>query len=133
MAIAPELYSRQGDPGKYTDVAQLIREVVNKVPDPQVMSDLDAAVAWAGKNGGDTGKLGITGFCWGGRIVWLYAAHNPEVDAGVAWYGRLVGNADALHPSQPVDIAAKLHGPILGQIGRATSELQSLMRISYAV
>src|SRR3546814_222487 len=114
MAIAPELYSRQGDPGKYTDVAQLIREVVNKVPDPQVMSDLDATVAWAGKNGGGTDKLGITGFCWGGRIVWLYAAHNPAVDAGVAWYGRLVGSPDALHPSQPVDIAAKLHGPVLG-------------------
>ncbi|MFW7340828.1 dienelactone hydrolase family protein [Pollutimonas sp. H1-120] len=117
MAIAPELYSRQGDPSKYTEVAQLISQVVNKVPDPQVMSDLDAAVAWAGKNGGDVGKLGITGFCWGGRIVWLYAAHNPEVDAGVAWYGRLVGNADALHPSQPVDVAAKLHGPILGLYG----------------
>ncbi|HEY9572482.1 MAG TPA: dienelactone hydrolase family protein [Pusillimonas sp.] len=117
MAIAPELYSRQGDPGKYTDVAQLIREVVNKVPDPQVMSDLDATVAWAGKNGGGTDKLGITGFCWGGRIVWLYAAHNPAVDAGVAWYGRLVGSTDDLHPSQPVDIAAKLHGPVLGLYG----------------
>jgi len=117
MAIAPELYFRQGDPGKYTEVASLISEIVNKVPDAQVMDDLDAAVAWAGKNGGDTGKLGITGFCWGGRIVWLYAAHNPAVDAGVAWYGRLVGNADPLHPTQPVDIAAKLHGPVLGLYG----------------
>jgi carboxymethylenebutenolidase len=117
MAIAPELYSRQGDPGKYTEVSKLISEVVNKVPDAQVMSDLDATAAWAGKNGGDPGKLGITGFCWGGRIVWLYTAHNPDVDAGVAWYGRVVGNADALHPSQPVDIAGKLHGPVLGLYG----------------
>src|SRR3546814_14957404 len=68
-------------------------------------------------NGGGTDKLGITGFCWGGRIVWLYAAHNPAVDAGVAWYGRLVGSTDDLHPSQPVDIAAKLHGPVLGLYG----------------
>src|SRR3546814_21178011 len=81
------------------------------------MSDLDATVAWAGKNGGGTDKLGITGFCWGGRIVWLYAAHNPAVDAGVAWYGRLVGSTDDLHHSQPVDIAAKLHGPVLGLYG----------------
>jgi carboxymethylenebutenolidase len=117
MAIAPELYVRQGDPSKYAEVSKLISEVVNKVPDQQIMSDLDAAVAWAGKNGGDTGKLGITGFCWGGRVVWLYTAHNPDVDAGVAWYGRLVGGADALHPSQPVDIAGKLHGPVLGLYG----------------
>lgn len=117
MAVAPELYARQGEPAKYTEVSKLISEVVNKVPDEQVMGDLDAAVAWAGKNGGDIGKLGITGFCWGGRVVWLYTAHNPNVDAGVAWYGRLVGNADALRPSQPVDIAAKLHGPVLGLYG----------------
>src|SRR3546814_16173564 len=87
------------------------------------MSDLDATVAWAGKNGGGTDKLGITGFCWGGRIVWLYAAHNPAVDAGVDWYGRLVGSTADLHPSQPVDIAANLQGPVLGLYGVKAASL----------
>jgi len=86
-----------------------------------VMGDLDATVAWARANGGDTSKLGITGFCWGGRIVWLYAAHNPGVKAGVAWYGRLVGNPSALQPQHPVDIAGKLNGPVLGLYGAADS------------
>jgi carboxymethylenebutenolidase len=89
MAIAPELFHRQGDVSRLEDVQDIIAKVVSKVPDAQVMSDLDAAVAWAGTHGGNIEKLGITGFCWGGRITWLYAAHNPEVDAGVAWYGRL--------------------------------------------
>lgn len=117
LAIAPELYARQGDPTRYTEIGKLISELVNTVPDAQVMSDLDAAVAWAGKNGGKADAVGITGFCWGGRITWLYAAHNPNVKAGVAWYGRLVGNADTLRPAHPVDIAAKLHGPVLGLYG----------------
>ncbi|MGE4368855.1 MAG: dienelactone hydrolase family protein [Burkholderiaceae bacterium] len=117
LAIAPELYARQGDPTRYTEISKLISELVNTVPDAQVMSDLDAAVAWAGKNGGKADAVGITGFCWGGRITWLYAAHNPNVKAGVAWYGRLVGNADTLRPTHPVDIAAKLHGPVLGLYG----------------
>lgn len=117
LAIAPELYARQGDPTRYTEISKLISELVNTVPDAQVMSDLDAAVAWAGKNGGKADAVGITGFCWGGRITWLYAAHNPNVKAGVAWYGRLVGNADTLRPAHPVDIAAKLHGPVLGLYG----------------
>ncbi|MGP1614142.1 MAG: dienelactone hydrolase family protein [Pollutimonas bauzanensis] len=117
MAIAPELYSRQGDPSRYTEVSRLISEVVNKVPDAQVLGDLDATVAWAAQNGGNAERLGITGFCWGGRIVWLYTAHNPKVKAGVAWYGRLVGNADPLHPTQPIDIATKLNGPVLGLYG----------------
>ena len=93
-----------------------IMPVVAKVPDAQVMSDLDAAVAWAGKNKGNTQKLGITGFCWGGRVVWLYAAHNPKVKAGVAWYGRLVGGQQPapLQPKHPVDFAATLKVPVLG-------------------
>ena len=95
LAVAPELYARQGDVSKIKDIREIISKVVSKVPDKQVMSDLDATVAWAKEHGkGDTAKLGITGFCWGGRIVWLYAAHNPNLKAGVAWYGRLVGAAD---------------------------------------
>ena len=104
LAIAPELYARQGDVSKITDFREIFSKVVSKVPDKQVMSDLDAAVAWAkGTGKGDVAKLGITGYCWGGRIVWLYAAHNPDLKAGVAWYGRLVGDADELHPKHPID------------------------------
>lgn len=119
LAIAPELFVRQGDAKSYTEIAKLMSEVIAKVPDEQVMRDLDAAVAWAKGNGGDTGKLGITGFCWGGRITWLYTAHNPAVKAGVAWYGRLVGNSTPLTPAHPVDVAGKLNGPVLGLYGGA--------------
>lgn len=117
LAIAPELFARQGDPSRHADISSLIKEVVNKVPDAQVMSDLDATADWAAKNGGNPSRLGITGFCWGGRIVWLYAAHRPGLKAGVAWYGRLVGERDALRPAQPVDVAAKLKAPVLGLYG----------------
>jgi carboxymethylenebutenolidase len=119
LAIAPELFVRQGDAQSYGEVAKLVAEVVSKVPDAQVMGDLDACVAWAGANGGDTTRLGITGFCWGGRLVWLYDAHNPAVRAGVAWYGRLVGAPTPLQPLNPVDVAGKLHGPVLGLYGGA--------------
>ena len=119
MALAPELFVRQGDAQGYGEMAKLIAEVISKVPDAQVMGDLDAAVAWAGANGGDTSRLGVTGFCWGGRQTWLYAAHNPKVKAGVAWYGRLVGQTSALTPKHPVDVAANLHGPVLGLYGGA--------------
>src|SRR5262249_33518579 len=92
LAVAPELYARQGDASKYTmaELQKLFAEIVAKVPDEQVMSDLDSAMAWAADNKGDTSKLAVTGFCWGGRIVWLYAAHQPKLKAGVAWYGRIV-------------------------------------------
>ena len=119
LAVAPELYARQGDVSKLTDFQEIISKVVSKVPDKQVMSDLDATVAWAKKNKGDTAKLAITGFCWGGRIVWLYAAHNPDLKAGVAWYGRLVGMEDELHPKHPLDIANQLKAPVLGLYGGA--------------
>jgi carboxymethylenebutenolidase len=119
MAIAPELFVRQGDAQSYGEMAKLIAEVIAKVPDAQVMSDLDATVKWAAANGGDTSKLGVTGFCWGGRQVWLYAAHNPAVKAGVAWYGRLVGQATELTPKHPVDVGASLNGPVLGLYGGA--------------
>ena len=118
VAIAPEMYSRQGDVSKLTNINEIISKVVSKVPDAQVMSDLDATVAWAKRySKGDTNKLAITGFCWGGRIVWLYAAHNSQLKAGVAWYGRLVGTPDELHPTHPVDVAAKLKAPVLGLYG----------------
>lgn len=119
LAIAPELFVRQGDAQSYGEVAKLIAEVVSKVPDAQVLGDLDATVKWAAANGGDASKLGVTGFCWGGRQVWLYSAHNPAVKAGVAWYGRLVGDATALSPRHPVDVAARLNGPVLGLYGAA--------------
>jgi carboxymethylenebutenolidase len=117
MAVAPELYARQGDASGYSDIGKLISELVSKVPDAQVLSDLDATLAWAGKNGGRATNVGITGFCWGGRIVWLYAAHNPAIKAGVAWYGRLVGTPAPLQPVNPIDIAARLNGPVLGLYG----------------
>lgn len=117
LAIAPEFFVRQGDAKSYTDIPKLISEVVSKKPDAQALSDLDAALAWATANGGDASRVGITGFCWGGRITWLYAAHNPKVKAGVAWYGRLVGDASANTPRHPVDVAASLNGPVLGLYG----------------
>lgn len=117
LAIAPELFIRQGDAGSYTEIAKLMSEVVGKVPDAQVLGDLDATVAWAAANGGDAARLGVTGFCWGGRQTWLYAAHNPQIKAGVAWYGRLVGQPSELTPKHPVDLAGQLHGPVLGLYG----------------
>ncbi len=117
LAIAPDLYARQGDASKYTDITKLLAEVVAKVPDAQVMGDLDAIVQWAGKNGGNLKKVGITGFCWGGRIVWLYAEQSKNVKAGVAWYGRLVGTPSELSPKNPLDLAAGLKAPVLGLYG----------------
>ncbi len=117
LAIAPELYARQADVSKM-DIQQVIRDVVPKVPDSQVMSDLDACVAWAKETGkANVDKLAITGFCWGGRIVWLYSAHNPNLKAGVAWYGRLVGPTDPLHPKNPIDVSASLKAPVRGNYG----------------
>jgi carboxymethylenebutenolidase len=119
LAIAPELMVRQGDPGSYAEMGKLIAEVVSKVPDAQVMADLDACVDWAAKNGGNTGKLAITGFCWGGRITWLYAAHNPALKAGIAWYGKLSGQNTALTPKHPLELANDLKAPVLGLYGSA--------------
>lgn len=119
LAVAPELFQRQGDAQSYGEIAKLMAEVISKVPDAQVLGDLDATVKWAAANGGDAGRLGVTGFCWGGRQVWLYTAHNPAVKAGVAWYGRLVGAASELTPRHPVDVGARLSGPVLGLYGGA--------------
>ncbi len=117
FAVAPELFVRQGDAGAYGEIAKLLSEVVNKVPDTQVMTDRDATTAWAKGQGADVSRLGITGFCWGGRITWLYAAHNPAVKAGVAWYGRLQGAVSALNPAQPIDRVGQLNGAVLGLYG----------------
>ncbi len=116
-AIAPDLYQRQGDATKVTDFRVLIGEIVAKVPDAQVMGDLDAAAKFAGGDGGNAAKLGITGFCWGGRIVWLYAAHNPKLKAGVACYGRLIGKPTGLQPKNPIDIVPAINAPVLGLYG----------------
>lgn len=116
-AVAPSLYHRQGDVTKLASIDE-IRPIVAKVPDAQVMRDLDAARAWAVKSGwADDGKVGITGFCWGGRIVWLYAAHSPSLKAGVAWYGRLVGDKAENAPAHPVDLASGIKTPVLGLYG----------------
>jgi carboxymethylenebutenolidase len=119
LAIAPELFVRLGDVRKLPDVQTILSTVVAKTPDAQVLSDLDATAKWAATNGGNGAKLAITGFCWGGRIVWLYAAHNPTLKAGVAWYGRLTGDKDELHPKQPIDLAGAFKAPVLGLYGGA--------------
>ncbi|WP_248323000.1 dienelactone hydrolase family protein [Caballeronia sp. Sq4a] len=118
LAIAPDLYTRQGDASVYPSIQQLNDQIVSKVPDAQVLSDIDETVKWAGEHGGDLKRLGITGFCWGGRITWLYAEHNPRVKAAVAWYGRLAGNKTANSPSNPIDNAGELKVPVLGLYGR---------------
>jgi carboxymethylenebutenolidase len=117
FAVAPELFARQGDPRKYTSIAELQANITSKTPDAQVMSDLDASVAWAAKQGGDSDRLAITGFCWGGRVTWLYCAHSPQVKAGVAWYGRLTGAVNDFTPRHPLNIAGELKAPVLGLYG----------------
>lgn len=117
LAVAPELYFRQGDASDFDDIQSLLTGLVAKVPDSQVLADLDHVASWAGRNGGDTTRLMITGFCWGGRITWLYAAHNPQLKAAVAWYGRLTGDKTLNSPQHPVDVATQLSAPVLGLYG----------------
>ena len=119
FAIAPELFVRHGDAQSYGEMAKLIAEVVSKASDAQVIGDLDATVAWAGQQGAAADRLGITGFCWGGRITWLYAAHNPALKAGVAWYGRLLGDINPVNPKRAIDLAGSLKAPVLGLYGGA--------------
>ncbi|MBC8793211.1 MAG: carboxymethylenebutenolidase [Tagaea sp. CACIAM 22H2] len=121
LAVAPELYFRQGDASKVSDIQALLRDIVGKVPDAQVFADIDATVAWAGGSvgKGETARLGITGFCWGGRVVWLYAAHNQNVRAGVAWYGVLTGPTNEFRTRHPLDAVASINAPILGLYGGA--------------
>jgi carboxymethylenebutenolidase len=123
-AIAPELYARQGNPAEISDIKELIAKIVSKVPDAQVMSDLDASVAYAKSTGkADTAKLAITGFCWGGRITWLYAAHNPDLKAATAWYGPIDRPRTTLQPKYPIDLATELKCPVLGLYGGADQSI----------
>jgi len=117
LAIAPDLFARQGDASKYPTIQAVVESVVSKVPDRQVTEDLDATVEWAGRNGADLSRLGVTGFCWGGRQAWLYAEHNPRVRAAVAWYGMVEGRADEMTPFNPADRASSLQVPVLGLYG----------------
>lgn len=135
LAVAPELFVRQGDAKATSDIDTLFATIISKVPDEQVMADLDASVAWATANDGDPARLGITGFCWGGRVTWLYAAHNPALKAGVAWYGRLVGATSPLQPAHPIDVVAHLHAPVLGLYGGADTgiPLESVERMKAAL
>lgn len=124
FAVAPELYARQGDVSKLSNIDDILKQVVSKVPDAQVMSDLDKTVAWAKAGGSaDTARLGITGFCWGGRITWLYAAHNPQLKAGVAWYGRVVGQPSEMTPKHPIDLVKEMKAPVLGLYGGADQSI----------
>jgi carboxymethylenebutenolidase len=118
LAIAPELYARQGDVSRLSNIDDVFK-IVSRVPDAQVMSDLDAAAEWGAKNGGDAGKLAVTGFCWGGRITWMFSAHNPKVKAGVAWYGRVVGQPSEMSPKHPIDVVKDINAPVLGLYGGA--------------
>lgn len=118
LAIAPDIFVRAGDPSQMTDFTEIREKIVGPTPDSQVLSDLDAAVAWAvGTGHGDPDRVGITGFCWGGRTVWLYAAHNSQLKAGVAWYGRLDSEHTENQPVWPIDVADKLNAPVLGLYG----------------
>ena len=138
LAIAPELFIRQGDPGSYGGAAQINAELIPRVPDAQVLGDLDACAAWAGAHGGDVNKLAITGFCWGGRITWLYAQHQPRLKAAVVWYGRLQGAVTPNNPHHPLDQVAQLKAPVLGLYGGADtgipqSSVDAMKRPDYAV
>jgi carboxymethylenebutenolidase len=117
LAIAPELFARYGDPRKLTNIQTILDSIISKVADKEVMADLDACANWAKRNGGDAARLGITGFCWGGRITWLYSAHNPAVKAGVAWYGRIDGEVNERTTRWPLDAAGEIKGAVLGLYG----------------
>lgn len=134
-ALSPELFFRHSEPGQYATVAAILENVISKMDDAQVMADLDKCVEFANKEGANTSKLAVTGFCWGGRITWLYSAHQPAVKAGVAWYGRVVGNKTALTPMQPVDIASSLKAPVLGLYGAedASIPLDSVAQMRQAL
>ena len=118
LTIAPEFFTRAGDPNTYGTIAEIQKNIVAPTGDTQVLNDLQAALVWAGKNGGNLKKVGVTGFCWGGRITWL-SATLPQVKAGVAWYGRVIGEKTEGNPRHPVDIAADLKAPVLGLYGGA--------------
>jgi carboxymethylenebutenolidase len=135
FAAAPYLYSREGEVAHLEGVEQIYAKVVSHVPDAQVMADLDATVEWAAKDGGDTSRLAATGFCWGGRVLWLYAAHSSKLRAGAAWYGRLVTQANPLQPKSPVDVAKDLKAPVIGFYGGrdAGIPLENVEQMRFAI
>ncbi len=117
LAVSPDLYARYGDATKVADIKTLVETIVRKAADETVLSDLDATAKWAAGNGGDAGRLGVTGFCWGGRATWMYTAHNPAIKAGVAWYGSMTKHANDTRPVHPIDLADKMKGRVLGLYG----------------
>ncbi|MCC6825397.1 MAG: dienelactone hydrolase family protein [Acidobacteria bacterium] len=121
MAVAPALYARQGEVKDLRDPREINMKIFSQIPDTQSLADIDSAVKWAGKNGGKEKKLSITGFCWGGRTVWMYAAHNPKVKAGAAWYGRVVPTPNSpvnkAQPTTPMDHVKELKVPVIGFFG----------------
>ncbi|MFY9348507.1 MAG: dienelactone hydrolase family protein [Orrella sp.] len=117
LAIAPELYFRQGDPAAFSEVSDIVSKIVSQVPDEQVLQDLDACLVWAGLHGGNLAQVCVTGFCWGGRVTWRYAEHQPMVNAAVAWYGRLTAGHGPIHTRHPIDVASTLQAPVLGLYG----------------
>ncbi len=135
LAIAPEMFVRQGDPTELGEVAKINSEIIAKVPDAQCMADLDAWADWAVANGGAPGRLGISGFCWGGRITWLYATHAPKLKAAVAWYGRLEGPTTPLQPQHPLARVEQLKAPVLGLYGAADAGIpnESWQRMQQAL
>jgi carboxymethylenebutenolidase len=135
LAIAPDLFARHGNAAAVADMNTLVREVVSRATDAEVMADLDAASGWAAAHGGDPARQAITGFCWGGRITWLYAAHQPKLKAAVAWYGRLVGESTPNQPMHPIDVVASLKVPVLGLYGAADSGIpvESVERMKQAL
>jgi carboxymethylenebutenolidase len=117
-AIAPELFARQGDAAAEKDMQKLMKDIVGKKSDAEAITDLDATLAFAGASGSaDLGRAAVTGFCWGGRQTWLYAAHNPALKAGVAWYGPLAYPKSESRPENPPDVIGKLKVPVLGLYG----------------
>jgi len=117
LAVATEQYARIADLEKMTDASKIFNEVILKKPDDEYLSDLDATAVWAEHNKGDPARLGITGFCWGGRLVWLYAAHNPHLRAAVAWYGPIRTPTSPIQPHTVLDVASEIKCPLLGMYG----------------
>ena len=123
-AVAPDYYYRIGDMTKVSDMKELFGKV-NSKKDSELYSDLDATVAWAKTDGGDTNRLGITGFCRGGRTTWMYAAHNPHLKAAVAFYGPPEGEHTEAFPKQPIDVVKDIKCPVLGLYGAADAGIST--------
>ncbi len=117
LAATVELYARLGDLSKMTDAGAIVRDVISKAPDATVLSDLDSLADWTAANGGDPNRMGVTGFCRGGRAVWMFDAHSSRLKAAVAWYGPIMGTPSAIQPQNVIDIANHLRCPLLGLYG----------------